>query len=153
MVQQFRGVSIRPGLIYGENPGGITGTLLHLAARTPLLPMVGSGNYTLHTCHEDDLCELILIACMAGDVNLPPVITAAEVTGRRFRDIIATLAGRRLRFIPLPWRLAWLGLRLLESIGIRPRMKSDSLIGLVYSDPAPDFSPLNRLGATFRDLQ
>ena len=115
--------------------------------------MIGTGNYRLHTCHEDDLCELILIGCMASDGNLPAVITAAELTGRRFRDIITTLAGRDLRFLPVPWRLAWLGIRCLEALGMKPRMKSDSLIGLVYSDPAPDFSPLNRLGATFRDLQ
>ncbi|MBT8421859.1 MAG: NAD(P)-dependent oxidoreductase [Gammaproteobacteria bacterium] len=153
MVRQFRGISIRPGLIYGDNPGGIVGRLLQLAERTPVLPMIGTGNYPLHTCHEDDLCELVLIACMASDRNLPPVITAAEFTGRRFRDIVQTLSRRELRFIPIPWRLAWFGLRGLESVGLRPPIKSDSLIGLVHSNPAPDFSPLQRLGARFRVLQ
>ena len=80
------------------------------------------------------------------------MITAAELTGRRFRDIITTLAGRDLRFLPVPWRLAWLGIRCLEALGMKPRMKSDSLIGLVKSDPAPDFSAIDGLPVSFRSL-
>ncbi len=152
-VQQLGGISVRPGLIYGARPGGMVGALLGLAQRLPVLPMVGTGRFTLHTCHEDDLAELLLVICMADNRRLAPVITAAADEGLAFRDIVTRLAGRPLTFVPVPWRLAWLGIKTLESLGMRPRMKSDSLIGLVYSDPQPDFTTLHALGATFRTLE
>ncbi len=151
-VQRTGGVSVRPGLIYGAAPGGMVGALLGLARRTPLLPMVGTGQFPLHTCHEDDLAELLLIVCMAEESRLAPVITAATEEGLAFRDIVQRLAGRPLSFVPVPWRLLWFGLRALESLGLRPRMKSDSLLGLVYADPRPGFAALRALGATFRPL-
>jgi len=152
LVRKAGGISIRPGLIYGAEPGGITGSLARLARLTPVLPMIGFGRFRLHTCHEDDLAELVLITCMSSESRLPPLITAAETTNRRFRDIVTTLAGRNLLFVPVPWQLAWLGIRSLELLGLRLRLKSDSLIGLVYSDPQPDFAALERLGATFRSF-
>ena len=152
LVRREGGVSIRPGLIYGPEPGGITGSLLRLARTTPVLPMIGLGRFRLHTCHEDDLTELLLIACMSAESRLPQLITAAETTAREFRDIIGTLAGRRLLFVPVPWQLAWLGIKCLEVLRLKLRLKSDSLIGLVYSDPEPDFAALENLGATFRPL-
>jgi nucleoside-diphosphate-sugar epimerase len=151
-VHAYRGVVIRPGLVYGPEPGGIVGALLGLAKRSPILPMIGTGRFRLHTCHESDLAELAVITCMADEGRLPRLITAAETHGYEFRDIVERLAGRRLLYLPVPWRIAWAGLRAVESLGVRPRMKSDSLIGLVHADPAPDFAPLHALGATFRPL-
>lgn len=152
LVRRAGGISVRPGLIYGPEPGGITGSILRLARATPVLPMIGRGRFRLHPCHEDDLTELLLIACMAADTRLPRVITAAETCGREFRDIVECLAGRKLTFVPVPWQLAWLGIRGAEALGIKLRLKSDSLTGLVYSDPQPDFAPLEQLGARFRPL-
>ena len=147
------GVVVRPGLIYGESSGGMVGALLGIARLSPLLPMVGLGNYKLHTCHVEDLSSLVCsYAAAAPLAATQQPILAAEATGRPFKTIVRTLAGKNLFFIPVPWRLAWLVLRLLESLGIRMRMKSDSLIGLVRSDPAPDFSAQHRLPVTFRPL-
>jgi len=151
--RQFGGVSIRPGLVYGAQPGGIVGRLLQLTNSMSVLPMIGRGNYKLHSCHEDDLVELIVITSMCAANKLPAVITAAEEQGRAFTDILTALAGRPLRYIPIPWRLIWLGLRTLEILSLRIGLKSDSLLGLVYSNPEPDFSGLAQLGATFRPLQ
>ena len=54
--------------------------------------------------------------------------------------------------IPVPWRLIWFGLIVLERLGLNLRFRSDSLIGLVNSDPHPDFSATRSLGLSFRDL-
>ena len=146
------GISIRPGLVYGPEPGGMVGALLRLASVSPVLPMIGRGRYPLFPCHEDDLSELLLVACMSAQEKLQPVITAAERKAWPFRDIVTTLAGRKLFYIPVPWQLAWAGLRLLELFTIRSRLKSDSLLGLVYSNQEPDFAALDQLGAAFRPL-
>jgi nucleoside-diphosphate-sugar epimerase len=152
VAQTADAVIIRPGLVYGDAPGGIVGALLGVARRTPVMPMIGLGNFRLYTCHEDDLLELIAY-CIATADQLPqqPLLAAAPHS-IAFRDIITHLAQRRLLFVPIPWRLVWLLLRGLEAVGLRSRLKSDSLIGLVRSDPAPDFSATGSLPVSFRSL-
>lgn len=147
------GTTIRPGLIYGPQPGGVVGAVLQLARRSRWLPMVGTGQFALHTCHEDDLVALLVACCSDLQTGLPPLLYAAEPTPRAFRDIVTTLANRPLHFIPVPWRLIWTGLKALETLGLRPRLKSDSLLGLVYSDPAPDFANGRLTGLSFRPLE
>lgn len=152
MVAQHDGISIRPGLIYGPTPGGVVGAVLGLAERTSWLPMVGNGHFALHPCHEDDLTTLVATCCTTELTEIPSPLFAAATTPRAFRDIVTSLAGKPLHFIPVPWRCIWLGLKTLETLGIRPRLKSDSLLGLVYSDPAPDFAAGSLPMATFRAL-
>jgi nucleoside-diphosphate-sugar epimerase len=145
------GTVIRPGLVYDENPRGITGTLAALAQRTPVLPMIGMGRFKLHPCHADDLAQL-LVYCCSGDSACAGVITAAQTKPCEFRDIVRALAKRKLWFLPCPWQVAWMLLAGMERLGIRPPLKSDSLIGLVRSDPNPDFSMTHNLPVSFRQL-
>jgi nucleoside-diphosphate-sugar epimerase len=145
-------IIIRPGLVYGDAPGGVVGALLGIARRTPVMPMIGLGNFRLYTCHEDDLLELIAYCISARDKLPTEPLLAAAPHSIAFRDIIRRLAQRRLLFIPFPWRFIWLLLKGLEALGLRSRLKSDSLIGLVKSDPGPDFSAADTLPVSFRSL-
>ena len=143
-------IVIRPGLIYGQEPGGVVGAFLKLARFSPILPMVGAGNFRLHTCHEKDLTALVSYCCRQDiPVHLLP---AAEITGRNFKNIVRVLAAKKILFIPLPWKLIWGSLKLMEALSVRSRLKSDSLIGLVKSNPSPDFSELQKLPLSFRPL-
>jgi len=44
----------------------------------------------------------------------------------------------------------WVGLRLLEIAGLRPRLGSDSLIGLDKLDPHPNFDVVRRADISLR---
>ena len=145
-------IIIRPGLVYGDAPGGVVGAMLGIARITPVMPMIGLGNFQLYTCHEDDLLELIAYCVRTSDGLPDEPLLAAASQSIAFRDVIRRLARRRLLFIPIPWRLVWLLLKGAEALGLRSRIKSDSLIGLVRSDPAPDFSATARLPISFRSL-
>jgi hypothetical protein len=48
--------------------------------------------------------------------------------------------------MPVPWQLAWLGLKGLELAGAQLNFRSDSLISLVYQNPCPSFALLKSLG-------
>ena len=48
--------------------------------------------------------------------------------------------------MPVPWQLAWLGLKGLELAGAQPNFRSDSLISIVYQDPSPAFALIKSLG-------
>ena len=151
------GVILRPGLIWGDKPGGMVGTLDALVKRLRVVPMIGSGTHPLFLVHVDDLAELVRRIFEAPIFPARAILTAAfnePVPLRRILEVRARRLGLTRAFVPVPWQLVWLGLRSMETVtpgGAGPR--SDSVLGFIYSDTAPvfDAAQLSALGfAGFR---
>jgi hypothetical protein len=60
---------------------------------------------------------------------------------------------KKVRFISLPWRLVWAGLKTAEACGLRLNFRSDSLVSLMHQNPAPDFSPNAAAGLICRPFE
>ena len=99
------GCAVRPGLVYGNRPGGMAGALRKLTS-WPIVPTIAGGG-RLYTVHEDDLATAI--AALATTETLPPgTISVAYPNPVRLSELMAAFAaeeGRRCRFIPVPWQL------------------------------------------------
>ena len=83
-------------------------------------------------------------------------ITIAHEQGWELKEIMTQIAralGKRVTFVPVPWQLAWLGLKGLELASAQPNFRSDSLISLVYQNPRPSFALLKSLGFQCRPFQ
>jgi nucleoside-diphosphate-sugar epimerase len=149
------GVVVRPGLVYGREAGGMVGSLNRKMASTKVVPLIGNGSWMLYLSFDDDLCELIYRLCQKADDREHGLITAASSHGKSFRELLSDLAlahGKAPVFFSVPWRMVWLGLRLLETAGIRVNFRSDSVLGLVYPNPRPSFRELHEFGMTFRNF-
>ncbi|MDW8310394.1 MAG: NAD(P)-dependent oxidoreductase [Verrucomicrobiales bacterium] len=147
--QSVGAVIIRPGLVYGERPGGVFGKLLEQARSARVVPLIRGGLQTQYLLHEDDLATVILRCLEESFVPPTEPITVAHEQGWELRDILTQLAAaqnRRLRFVPVPWQLVWVALKSLELLGLRPPFRSDSLISMVYQNPRPDFTLARSLG-------
>jgi nucleoside-diphosphate-sugar epimerase len=141
-------------LIYGERPGGMVGSLTKAVRSLPLVPLTGNGRQMLYAVHENDLATLIDRLLSGSDVPAGPIIAASE-RGMTFRQVLETLAareGRRVKFLPVPWRLIWAPLRLAEALGLPLKFRSDSVISLVNQDPHPDFAATRAVGVALRDF-
>ena len=136
------GAAIRPGLIYGDPPGGLFATLCRAVRLTPLLPMIGLGNFPQFLAHDGDLARL-LFAVATGQIALPArPLSAAHPKAVLFRDLVRAIAqrqGKRIAFAPVPWRLILATMASAEKLGLRLSFRADSLIGLVFANPAPNF--------------
>jgi len=149
------GFSIRSGLVFGSPPaGGMFGSLQRLAAKSAIIPLIGSGKHMQYLVHEEDLCQLLLgISC--GEITAPPVVAACP-HGWQMRNLLQVLAAPHhsdVRFIPVPWRAIWLGLKISEVLGIAMPFRSDNVISLVRQNPYPDFSPATQTGYRFREFK
>jgi len=148
---------IRSGLVYGSRPsGGMFGSLQRLAAKSAIIPLIGSGRYTQYLVHEEDLCELLLrISC--GEITFTPApVVAASPHGWQIRDLLQVLAAPQhssVKFLPVPWRVIWLGLKISEMFGIVVPFRSDSVISLVRQNPSPDFLLAAQMGYRVRDFK
>ena len=154
-VVRLGGAIIRPGLIFGAKLGGFLASLKSLAIRLPVIPLIGKGDQTLYFSHIEDLCELIFELSSKPDIFPFTPITAASEKGKTFREILTTLAHQENKsplLIPVPWKIFWMSLKILEGAGIRMGFRSDSVISLVHQNPHPDFSVIKELSASFRNF-
>jgi nucleoside-diphosphate-sugar epimerase len=147
---------VRPGLVYGQNAGGMVGALNKVMASAKVVPLIGDGSWKMYPAFDEDLCELVAKLCGAEEGRQMGPITAAASTPLSFRQLLQEMGrahGRDPVFIPVPWRPVWLALASLEKAGFSPGFRSDSVLGLVYGNPAPSFGELQELGAQFRPFR
>jgi nucleoside-diphosphate-sugar epimerase len=143
---------IRPGLIYGEQPGAMFGRLVSQVRAASFVPMPGDGRQMMYTVHQDDLTDAILKGLTTSPVPAAP-ITVANGTPVAFRDIMISIGKRferKVTPVPLPWRLIWLGLRGAELAKVPLGLRSDSLVSLVNQDTAPVLNADEVLGVRCR---
>lgn len=132
VVTRLGGVSIRPGLVYGDHPAGMAGTLMKVA-ELPVVPVIGAATARQFPVHEADLTGAV--ARILGDDNwVPEVFGVAQKSSVSFRELLEGFAARRGRrpvFVGVPWRLVYWPLRLAEAVHIALPLRSDSVLGLV----------------------
>ena len=131
------GTVLSPGLIWGENPRGMVGLLTKLVQKTPILPIIGSGNDVLYLVHEDDLTDLVMMSLTLPIFPRAPYITVAAKEAVTFRHILKTFAIREKKsplIVPIPWPIVFFSLKTLEMLSINLPIRSDSVIGLVKSN-------------------
>jgi len=144
---------VRPGLVFGDQPGGTMGSLWKVTALSPVLPLIGDGSYPQYLVHEDDLAAFVCGLCESAGPPPARPLSAANPERVPLREVIARIAarqGKRVFLIPVPWPLVLGGARLLEALRLPSPFRSDSLIGLVYPNPAPDFALPPGVAAPFR---
>jgi len=147
---------LRPGLVYGDHPGGMFGRLVAQVRGARFVPILSGGRQTQYLVHDEDLGNLVE-GCLAGRVGAGtgpiPISHEQEWELKEILSQIAQALNRPVSFVPVPWRLAWLGLKGLELAGGRTGFRSDSLISMVYQNPAPSFALLRSLGFRCRPFQ
>jgi len=147
-------VVVRPGLVYGERPGGMMGALEKAVAKLPVVPLIGDGSAPQYPVHEDDLAEAVFALSQAAGAPSAPV-EAASGEAIPFREMLRRVAarhGRKPLFVPVPWRLIYVGLKTMEMAGLNPPFRSDSLIGFIFQNPNPHFEAAHQI-TPFRKFQ
>jgi nucleoside-diphosphate-sugar epimerase len=137
---------VRPGLVYGDTPGGMMGSLDKAAQSGPIVPLIGNGSHPQYPVHEQDLAELVFALCQCPPPSVP--VSAASGEAIPFRDLLRRLAARHGRtpiFIPIPWPLILAALKSIEALGLNPPIRSDSLLGFIFQNPSPDFTQAHHL--------
>lgn len=151
----FGAIIIRPGLVYGSAAGGVFGGLVNQVKQSRFVPLLGTGRQPQYLVHDEDLGRLVARS-INGEIQTTQPISLASEQAWPMRDLLSQLAAalkKKITFVPVPWRLIWLGLKSLESLHLPTPFRSDSLIGLIYQNPAPSFELAKTLRAGCRPFQ
>jgi len=145
-------VVVRPGLVYGDNPGGMAQTLSKLAG-LPVIPIFRGAH--LFTLHVDDFVAAVTTLVEAESVP-SSVIGLAHDTPTPFREIMlamASSAGNSKKTLTIPWHVVLGLLRVLERLNVPLPVRSDSLLGLVRSAAiVPGRDVAEYLALSFREF-
>lgn len=143
---------VRPGLVYGESPGGMAGTLRKIS-RLPLWPRFTASK--LFLAHEDDVAQAITEVVNHYDEMSGDVMGLANPHSIDLPSILAGLSSEHKRrpTLPVPAAPVMAALRLLEGAGVPFPFRSDSLLGLIEAaDSLPGQERLAEQGVEFRSL-
>jgi nucleoside-diphosphate-sugar epimerase len=141
MVLAAGGTVIRPGLVWGERPGGMFGSLRQQVSKGGIVPTIGDGRYLQYLVHEDDLAAIVLRAAKGEFAGR--VLTVANPKPWLLRDLILRMAaeeGKTVKLVGVPWRVIYTALKTAETLGLKIGFRSDSVLSLVYQDPAPQLA-------------
>jgi nucleoside-diphosphate-sugar epimerase len=131
---------VRPGLVWGPQATAMFGALQRVVARLPIVPLLGPEGLQLTLVHEDDLALLVERLLERWPEGSGELFVAASEQTLTFVELLHSLAlraGKRPRFIRLPWKAVWLGLRALERLGATLPFSSDNLVSFVSTDDDP----------------
>jgi nucleoside-diphosphate-sugar epimerase len=155
LATRLGGVVVRPGLVYGDAPRGMAGTLTALT-RLPIVPVIGGATARQFPVHEDDLAAAVL-RILDAPTWTPEVVGIAQPRSVGFTELLRALAaraGRRPRLLPVPWPAVLWALRLAEAARLPVPLRADSLLGLVRPAPnVPASAAFPDLHASLRTLE
>jgi nucleoside-diphosphate-sugar epimerase len=129
-VLDMGGIVIRPGLVYGDSPGGMAGTLRTLS-KLPIWPRFASAK--LFLVHDSDVGPAMAAVIDDYDRMSGEIIGFANPTPLNLSSILFGLSPthRRHHSVPVPAKPIIAALRVLEHAGVPMPFRSDSLLGLV----------------------
>jgi len=143
--------SLRVGLVYGGPRVAMYGLLCRLA-RLPVLPMI-EPNRTVQPIHVDEVVRGILAA---ADGCANGVLALAGPEQVRFGDVLRmvaqTYAGRRLRILPVPLRLALVVCDVSAFVPLLPTVDRERVMGLAGTEPIASAVDLARLGLVVQPM-
>jgi len=150
-LQEYGGENyiIKPGLIYGEEIGGIFEIVFNLA-KLPIVPFVNIKNNFYLVNYKDILHLIDSIVDNQQLKNRNKPIIAANTKPYNLKQLFWLMDAKI--FFALPWKAIWVILRCMELIGVNLRTGSDSLINLINQDANPDFSTMLTTKIVFSDF-
>jgi len=152
--ENMKAIIIRPGLVLHSPLQGIAAAMDNFIKRYPIVPLIGRGKQLIYPCLLEDLVQSIYLLSVKQQIVTQPILAATE-KGLTFKQLVKYLAfqrQKRVLLFPIPFSGIYYLLKLIEFFGIPFKIRSDSLLGIHYADPHPDFSATKNLGLSFSVL-
>lgn len=128
------GAAVRAGAVVGPGARGIVGELADAVRSRPVVWLPASRRQQVHVTHVDALAAELLD--LAAGKRWGALVLGAHPVRATLGDLvggIAASARRAVRIADVPWRVAYSGLRALETVGRPRRFHSDDLLALVHT--------------------
>ena len=110
--------TLMPSIVYGEEKGGIFGTVLNCLKKLPVIPILGDGRWISAPIYVEDVAEAI-IACIEHDNTIGGRYDLGgpeHISFDDFIDKLANFVGLKRPKLHIPFGLALFGIRALSRL-------------------------------------
>jgi nucleoside-diphosphate-sugar epimerase len=110
--------TLRPSVVYGEEEGGVFGTVLKCVRRLPVVPVLGDGNWLSAPVYVGDVSKAI-IACIESDNTTGRIYSVGGPECIKFDAVIDRICcalGVRRRKFHIPFGLSLWAARILVAL-------------------------------------
>lgn len=136
---------LRPTMIYGSLRDRNISRLIRFLKISPVIPVFGRGQHQQQPVHVSDVAAAI-VSCLATPTTIGRTYTVAgaePLTYDQVIDAVASCIGRRVLKVHLPAGPVQAAIEAIESIGIRPPIRSEQVRRL-DEDKVFDTTPATR---------
>ena len=141
-------VSIRSGLILGK--GGLYKQMADHIKKRGIVPLVDGGRQPIQIIGVHDLV-LIITLLLVKDIS--GVITVAHpktLTNKQFYEMIANKMHVKIRFIPVPFWLLRLVLKIADTVNVPLGVNEENLLGLKALRAVDTNKDLHKIGIALK---
>lgn len=129
---------LRPGLVIGY--GGLYKNIKSIIAKTSLIPLIGKGKQLVQRIDVEEVAEFIYAGIegnIHGDFNIGE---KEPISMKAFYLDVAQRMDRKITFIPIPYYIAGILIRIMEVVFKNPPLRKENLLGLKQMSPRKTIS-------------
>ncbi len=144
----------RPAMMYGEGSREFA-TFVHTVARTPLVPVPGSGDHVLRPMFIDDAVAAAVAALTLDDLDgrTYDIIGPEGITLNQLIQLTAKLLGKRRRPLRIPLRLIFWGAVVMGKFWQHPVVTPDQVLGFAQDTTGDPTTVTTDLGVEPRGME
>ena len=143
LLKDKRTIIVRPGLVLGE--GGIFSRISNFVNKSPIVPLPDGGKGCVSVITIERLCNEIIKLCKAN--NPTQIANLFEPQKVQLRDLLknsSLVLRRSFMIINIPSLLLLFIIRMIEFLGIKLPVSSDSLAGFIQNQSGSHISILKK---------
>lgn len=136
--------TILPSVVYGPSDPGVFGKLARVAAKAPVVPVIGDGKARYRPVHVEDLCRAIA-GCLSAPATIGKTYSVGgpeTITLEGLIDVVAARAGKKPLKVHLPGPLAMLIANAGAALFTSPPLSRSNVLGAIQSVPEADWNEL-----------
>ena len=142
---------LKLGLVIGKE--GLFSRIYNSFKKMPFAVLVGGGTQPVQPVYIDDVIKVIAKAITEKRTGIYGIATPRVYTMRELFAAIATKAGKRPTFIPVPYWLVSFGIAIIGLLHLPFPVSNENLLGLKQLQTFDTSSDLQRFGINLRDLK
>jgi nucleoside-diphosphate-sugar epimerase len=138
ITRDYGGTSIRLGLVYGPNAGGMFGKISKFIKGNFLIPIIGDGSEKIYTTYINDLCKFINLLTDISNLRSDLVYSAFSKEPISFNELILNLISfhgkKYFIIIKIPYKLLFILFKISLKLKINLSFNEDNLKGINNSN-------------------
>jgi nucleoside-diphosphate-sugar epimerase len=142
---------LRPGLILGN--GGLFGQMRDYLKKKSLIPLISDGQQSMQTIYIEDFAHVIYSCIDKNILGTLTVASSERLNYKEFYTLLCSSLNAKPTFISVPFGLLFFFLSIIETLGFKPAISRENLLGLKQLKYVDTTEYLKKIGVSLKECK